>query len=528
MIFSSLTFLQGFLPLCLLIYFLVPRQRKNLVLLLASLFFYAWGEPIYVVLMIFSTLLDYCCGRAVEHFRAQEVAAPQGGAGQQALSRSSDAQEIVPQDKSAPRSLRNKARIPLLISLCGNLGLLCVFKYSDFLIATLNSLLGTDFPQPNLPLPIGISFYTFQTMSYTIDVYRGEVNAQKNLLDFAAYVTLFPQLIAGPIVRYQSIAEELEHRDHTPDLFAEGTRRFVCGLAKKILLANNIGLLWEVASAQAAPTMLTAWLGAITYGFQIYFDFSGYSDMAIGLGCMLGFHFPENFNYPFIADSITDFWKRWHISMSSWFRDYVYIPLGGSRCGLAKQLRNIAVVWLLTGFWHGASWNFVLWGVYFGILLILEKLCLLRLTAKLPQALRHLYALLLISFSWPIFGFENIRQGVVWIRAMLGGSTLCDQSALYLLVSYLPMLLLCALAAMPIGHRLYQRLCGTAPCTTDVPVMATAAQKRAAVPNMACGPRLRSVCLQTLLECSGMLCLLLLSMAYLVSGSYNPFLYFRF
>ena len=528
MIFSSLTFLQGFLPLCLLIYFLVPRQRKNLVLLLASLFFYAWGEPIYVVLMIFSTLLDYCCGRAVEHFRAQEAAAPQGGAGQQALSRSSDAQEIVPQDKSAPRSLRNKARIPLLISLCGNLGLLCVFKYSDFLIATLNSLLGTDFPQPNLPLPIGISFYTFQTMSYTIDVYRGEVNAQKNLLDFAAYVTLFPQLIAGPIIRYQTVAEEMEHRDHTPDLFAEGTRRFVCGLAKKILLANNIGLLWEAASAQAAPTMLTAWLGAIAYGFQIYFDFSGYSDMAIGLGRMLGFHFPENFNYPFIADSITDFWKRWHISMSSWFRDYIYIPLGGSRCGLAKQLRNIAVVWLLTGFWHGASWNFVLWGVYFGILLILEKLCLLRLTAKLPQALRHLYALLLISFSWPIFGFENIRQGVVWIRAMLGGSTLCDQSALYLLVSYLPMLLLCALAAMPIGHRLYQRLCGTAPCTTDVPVMATAAQKRAAVPNMACGPRLRSVCLQTLLECSGMLCLLLLSMAYLVSGSYNPFLYFRF
>ncbi len=471
MIFSSLTFLQGFLPLCLLLYFLVPRQGKNLVLLLASLLFYAWGEPVYVVLMIFSTLLDYGCGRAVEHFRAQEAAA------------------------------RSKARIPLLISLCGNLGLLCVFKYSDLLIATLNSLLGADLPQPNLPLPIGISFYTFQTMSYTIDVYRGEVKAQKNLLDFAAYVTLFPQLIAGPIVRYRTVAEELEHRDHTPDLFAEGTRRFVCGLAKKILLANNIGLLWEAASAQAAPTMLTAWLGAIAYGFQIYFDFSGYSDMAIGLGRMLGFRFPENFNYPFIADSITDFWRRWHISMSSWFRDYVYIPLGGSHCGLAKQLRNIAVVWLLTGFWHGASWNFVLWGVYFGILLILEKLFLLRLTAKLPQTLRHLYALLLISFSWPIFGFENIGQGAVWIRAMLGGSTVCDQSALYLSVSYLPMLQLCALAATPLGHRLYQRLCG---------------------------PRLGSVRLQTLLECSGMLCLVLLSMAYLVSGSYNPFLYFRF
>ncbi len=488
MIFSSLTFLQVFLPLCLLIYFLVPWQGKNLVLLLTSLLFYAWGEPVYVVLMIFSTLLDYGCGRAVEHFRAQEAAA------------------------------RSKARIPLLISLCGNLGLLCVFKYSDFLIATLNSLLGADLPQPNLPLPIGISFYTFQTMSYTIDVYRGEVKAQKNLLDFAAYVTLFPQLIAGPIVRYQTVAEELEHRDHTPDLFAEGIRRFVCGLAKKILLANNIGLLWEAASAQAAPTMLTAWLGAIAYGFQIYFDFSGYSDMAVGLGRMLGFHFPENFNYPFIANSITDFWRRWHISMSSWFRDYVYIPLGGSRCGLAKQLRNIAVVWLLTGFWHGASWNFVLWGVYFGVLLILEKLCLLRLTAKLPQALRHLYALFLISFSWPIFGFENIAQGTVWIRAMLGSGTFCDQSALYLLVSYLPMLLLCALAATPFGHRLYQRICG--------PASATAAAS--ALPRPPRSPLLGSVRLQTLLECSGMLCLVLLSMAYLVSGSYNPFLYFRF
>ncbi len=498
MIFSSLTFLQGFLPLCLLIYFLVPRQGKNLVLLLASLLFYAWGEPVYVVLMIFSTLLDYGCGRAVEHFRAQETAA------------------------------RNKARIPLLISLCGNLGLLCVFKYSDFLIATLNSLLAADLPQPNLPLPIGISFYTFQTMSYTIDVYRGEVKAQKNLLDFAAYVTLFPQLIAGPIVRYQTVAEELEHRDHTPDLFAEGTRRFVCGLAKKILLANNIGLLWEAASAQAAPTMLTAWLGAIAYGFQIYFDFSGYSDMAIGLGRMLGFHFPENFNYPFIADSITDFWRRWHISMSSWFRDYVYIPLGGSRCGLAKQLRNIAVVWLLTGFWHGASWNFVLWGVYFGVLLILEKLFLLHMTAKLPQALRHLYALFLISFSWPIFGFENIGQGAVWIRTMLGGGTVCDQSALYLLVSYLPMLLLCALAATPLGHRLYQRICGPASNTAAAPVLPAVTQKHAAAPSLPHGPLLGSVRLQTLLECSGMLCLVLLSMAYLVSGSYNPFLYFRF
>lgn len=284
MVFSSLTFSQCFLPLCLLAYFLVPQKWRNGTLFLFSLLFYAWGEPVYVVLMLFSTALDYTCGQMVERHRGQRG-----------------------------------AKIALLVSVCVNLGLLGVFKYSDFLIGTVNSLFGTALPQPNLPLPIGISFYTFQTMSYTIDVYRGEARAQKNIINFGAYVTLFPQLIAGPIVRYQTVAEELEHRDCTADLFADGVKRFACGVGKKVLLANNIGLLWEAASAQAAPTVLTAWLGVIAYGFQIYFDFSGYSDMAIGLGRMLGFRFMENFNYPFLADSITDFWRRWHISMGTWF-----------------------------------------------------------------------------------------------------------------------------------------------------------------------------------------------------------------
>lgn len=416
MVFSSLTFLQCFLPLCLLAYFVAPKAWRNGILFAFSLLLYAWGEPVYVLLMIFSTVLDYTCGQ-------------------------------------------RRAKAALLVSVCVNLGLLGVFKYSDFLIGTVNSLFGTAIPQPNLPLPIGISFYTFQTMSYTIDVYRGEAKAQKNIINFGAYVTLFPQLIAGPIVRYQTVADELEHRECTVELFSSGIKRFVCGIGKKVLLANNIGLLWEAASAQTTPTVLTAWLDAIAYGFQIYFDFSGYSDMAIGLGRMLGFRFLENFNYPFLADSITDFWRRWHISMGTWFRDYVYIPLGGNKGGLVKQLRNIAIVWLLTGFWHGASWNFVLWGVYFGVLLVLEKLFLLMLLKKLPVALRHVYALLLITLSWTLFAFTDISAGFAWLGSMFSG-VLFDSDSVYLLLTYGPMLLLCAFAATPIGKRIYDWLNG--------------------------------------------------------------------
>lgn len=463
MVFSSLTFLQYFLPLCLLAYFMAPQQLKNGILFLFSLVFYAWGEPVYVVLMLFSTVLDYTCGQMVERYRGQWG-----------------------------------AKIALLVSVCVNLGLLGVFKYSDFLIGSFNSAFNATLPQPNLPLPIGISFYTFQTMSYTIDVYRGDAKVQNNIISFGAYVTLFPQLIAGPIVRYQTVADELKHRDCTADLFADGIKRFACGMGKKVLLANNIGLLWEAASAQAAPTVLTAWLGVIAYGFQIYFDFSGYSDMAIGLGRMLGFHFLENFNYPFLADSITDFWRRWHISMGTWFREYVYIPLGGNHSGLVKQLQNIAIVWLLTGFWHGANWNFVLWGVYFGALLMLEKLVLLRWIKKLPVLARHAYALLLVTVSWTLFGFTDIVKGFVWFKAMFSG-TLFDNNSLYLLFTYGPMLLLCALASTPLGKRCYDQL------------------------NLRLGQRVL-----TLADCGGLLCLLIASAAYLVSGSYNPFLYFRF
>ena len=462
--FSSLPFLFGFLPITLAIYFAVPLRWRNLALLLTSLVFYGWGEPVYISIMVLSILIDYTHGLLVEKYRSRD----------------------------------KLARWFVAESVLLNLGLLGFFKYWDFFAANLSLIPGVSIPTLGLPLPIGISFFTFQTMSYTIDVYRGEARAQKNIINFGAYVTLFPQLIAGPIVRYQTVAEELEHRDCTADLFADGVKRFACGVGKKVLLANNIGLLWEAASAQAAPTVLTAWLGVIAYGFQIYFDFSGYSDMAIGLGRMLGFRFMENFNYPFLADSITDFWRRWHISMGTWFRDYVYIPLGGNKGGLAKQLRNIAIVWLLTGFWHGASWNFVLWGVYFGILLVLEKLFLLRWLKKLPNPLRHIYALVLVTISWTLFAFTEISKGAAWCKAMLSG-VLFDSSSLYLLLTYGPMLAICALAATPLGKRCYEKL------------------------NSRLGPRALTV-----VDCGGLLCVLVMAAAYLVSGSYNPFLYFRF
>ena len=463
MVFSSLTFLQCFLPLCLLAYFLVPQKWRNGTLFLFSLLFYAWGEPVYVVLMLFSTALDYTCGQMVERHRGQRG-----------------------------------AKITLLVSVCVNLGLLCVFKYSDFLIGTVNSLFGTALPQPNLPLPIGISFDTFQTMSYTIDVYRGEAKAQKNIINFGAYVTLFPQLIAGPIVRYQTVADELEHRDCTADLFADGVKRFACGIGKKVLLANNIGLLWEAASVQAAPTVLTAWLGVIAYGFQIYFDFSGYSDMAIGLGRMLGFRFLENFNYPFLADSITDFWRRWHISMGTWFRDYVYIPLGGNKGGLAKQLRNIAIVWLLTGLWHGASWNFVLWGVYYAVLLLLEKTFLLKWLDKAPRFVGHVYTCFCFVMGWVLFAITDLGALGAYVGHMFSG-TFADSTTAYLLRCGWLLLILAVIGCTSLPKRLWEK------------------REQALSPALSDG--LRTV---------WVVVVLLVSMAFLVGDSYNPFLYFRF
>ncbi len=464
MVFSGMTFLLLFLPCVLTVYYLSPKCLKNTVLFFFSLLFYAWGEPIYVGLMLFSTVLDYCCGRAVEKYH---------GTG--------------------------KAKIALMVSVTVNLSLLCLFKYADFLIGTVNRLFGSSLPLLNLPLPIGISFYTFQTMSYTIDVYRGDAKAQKNILSFGAYVTLFPQLIAGPIVRYQTIADQIDDRTHSFDRFGEGVRRFVCGLGKKVLLANNIGLLWSTVSEGSGQTVVSAWLGILAFAFQIYFDFSGYSDMAIGLGKMFGFEFLENFDYPYISKSITEFWRRWHISMGTWFRDYVYIPLGGNRKGLPKQLRNIAIVWLLTGFWHGAGWNFVLWGVFYGVVLIVEKFFLLKHLQRVPAFLCHLYTLLCVAIGWVLFAFEDLSKAFAYLKLLFGGGPFCNSAALYQMLSYLPLILLCAVAATPLGAKLYRR----------------------------CSERCSDAAMG-IFDVSGMTAVMLLAVAYLISGSYNPFLYFRF
>ena len=466
MVFSSLTFLFAFLPGVLLVYYLAPRAAKNAVLFGCSLVFYAWGEPVYVALMLWSTALDYTCGLLTEKYR---------GTG--------------------------KRKLGLVISLAGNLGLLCFFKYTDFFLTTINSLFGTDLAPLGLPLPIGISFYTFQTMSYTIDVYRGEAKVQRNILSFGAYVALFPQLIAGPIVRYRDIAQQLDSRTHSYDRFGEGVKRFVTGLGKKVLLANNIGLLWSAVS-QTDPTRLStlgAWVGIVAFAFQIYFDFSGYSDMAIGLGKLLGFEFRENFNYPYVSGSVTEFWRRWHMSLGSWFRDYVYIPLGGNRRGLPVQLRNLAVVWLLTGLWHGASWNFVLWGAYYGLLLALEKLLLLRWLKKAP-VLGRVYTLLAVLLGWVLFAFDDLSAGWAFLRVLFGGGAgLVTEAALYQLRSYLSLLVLCAVGATPLLKRLYEKLRAAG---REGLVLTADALRVAALFG--------------------------LSLAYLISGSYNPFLYFRF
>lgn len=469
MVFSSLLFMFRFLPIVLILYFLAPKKLKNGILFLASLVFYAWGEPVYVLLMLFSTVVDYFHGYMTARFKEQ---------GKMGL-----------------------AKLMVLFSMIVNLGLLGFFKYSDFLIGNVNQLFGTALPYLNLALPIGISFYTFQTMSYTIDIYRGDAPVQKNIISFGAYVALFPQLIAGPIVRYSTIAEQLNHRRESVDGFSDGIMRFTAGLGKKVLLANNIGLLWELIRDMPLDGLpvLTAWLGALAFAFQIYFDFSGYSDMAIGLGRMFGFHFLENFNYPYESKSITEFWRRWHISLGTWFREYVYIPLGGNRKGMAKQIRNIMAVWLLTGFWHGASWNFVLWGLYFGIILMAEKMFLLRILNRLPAWLQRVYTLVLVLVSWVIFAHDSVMQGLSYLKVMfgMGNTAFMNQETMYLLINYGIMLVLLMLAA------------------THFP------KKWAEL--MLKKPELREISAVCFV-----LAVLLISTAYLVDASYNPFLYFRF
>ena len=470
MVFSSLLFLFRYLPIVLLIYFIVPRKFRNFILFIVSLIFYAWGEPVYVVLMLFSTVWDYFSGRCVGHF--MEI-------GQ-----------------------KKKARFFVALSMVINLGLLGFFKYADFFINNINSIFGTSIAALHLALPIGISFYTFQTMSYTIDVYRGDAPVQKNIISFGTYVTLFPQLIAGPIVRYSDIAEKLNHRKESIDEFAYGTRRFMVGLGKKVLLANNIGLIWNQVSAMTAADLstLTAWVGVISYAFQIYFDFSGYSDMAIGLGHMFGFHFLENFDHPYESTSITEFWRRWHISLGTWFKEYVYIPLGGNRKGLRRQIFNICVVWFLTGMWHGASWNFILWGVYFGFLLILEKAFLLKLLKKAPKIVGHIYTIVLVFFSWAIFAYPDMKCGMDYFKAMfgMGQAGVVDHTAIYLLVGNIVLFVILILGSTSFPQKLVQKFL----------------EKKELVFSIA------QVCFFAIV--------FIVSVAFLVDASYNPFLYFRF
>ena len=471
MVFSSITFLFRFLPIFFICYFLSPGRVKNLVLFLGSLIFYAWGEPVYVVLMLFSTVSDYIHGRLMEGKRGTRA-----------------------------------AKGLLISSLTINLLLLGFFKYADFLIQSFNTVAGTSIPLLELGLPIGISFYTFQTMSYTIDVYRGDAKVQKNLLDFAVFVTMFPQLIAGPIVKYRQVEERLNNR--RPDILAisYGVKRFVFGLAKKVLLANNMGLLWSTVKDldYGEISVLTAWIGIVAFAMQIYFDFSGYSDMAIGLGAVMGFVFPENFNYPYISKSITDFWRRWHISLSSWFKEYVYIPLGGNRKGLPRQIWNILVVWMLTGIWHGAGWNFLLWGLWFAVFLILEKMFLGKILSELPAFFGHVYTLVVVLVGWTVFELESVRSIGRYLSAMfaVGGRVIWDRQALYLGREYFVLMLICMIASTPLFSKAVKGL-----------------EKSRAVYGL------------TLYELGEKVIpavLLLLSIAYVVEASYNPFLYFRF
>ena len=467
MLFSSIPFLYYFLPVVLLLYFAVPKKCKNGVLLAASLFFYAWGEPKNVLFMIVSILAGYGCGLLIEKYRSRQGLA--------------------------------KLFLTLSVVIC--LGMLAYFKYVDFFIDNFNAVTGLSVPLLRIALPIGISFYTFQILSYTVDVYRGDVPAQRNLVTLATYIALFPQLIAGPIVRYSTVAAQLEQRTHTADKAAEGFRRFTLGLAKKILIANALGELCDIFRASDDKSVLFYWLYIVAYSIHIYFDFSGYSDMAIGLGKIFGLDFLENFHYPFISRSITEFWRRWHMSLGSWFRDYLYIPLGGNRVSTAGWLRNIFIVWLLTGFWHGASWNFILWGLYFAVFLVLEKFWLGKYLKKFRLA-SHIYVLLVAAISFAVFNAADMPQAASDIAGLFGAGDLplVSKEALYYLRSYAVILLLGIVGSTPLPKKL---------------VLAMAQNKTGSK-------------VLTVLEPLVLAVLLVVMTAFLVDGSFNPFLYFRF
>ncbi len=470
MIFSSEIFIFGFLSLVLLCYYISPRRFRNFILLFFSLFFfYAWDKPSYAVIMVGSILLNYFGAMIVKAF----------------------------QNREKPTS----AKWALVVIIALNIGVLGFFKYTDLFISNANSLFGLNIPLLEIALPIGISFYTFQTMSYTIDVYRGDCGLQKNLIDFAAYVTMFPQLIAGPIVRYQTIEKQLQTRKENFASFKSGVERFAIGLGKKAILANSVGAIWNEVSSLESPTVLAAWIGALAFTFQIYFDFSGYSDMAIGMGKMFGFEFLENFDLPYISKSITEFWRRWHISLGTWFKEYVYIPLGGNRRGKGRQIFNLLAVWALTGFWHGASWNYLVWGLYFGLILIIEKLFLLKYLQK-SNLVARFYSLLLIVFGWVIFANEDFSVMIQYFKNLfVADAGFMNTESIYMLISNLFLLIVCAFFSTSYPRR----------------IGAYIGNKLAKAP--------------LLLEIGStvlFMALIILAVAFMAAGTYNPFLYFRF
>ena len=457
MVFSSMTFLFAFLPVVVLVYMLSPKQMKNAILLIASLFFYAWGEPKYIFLLIFVTLLNYICGLIIH--------------------------------KSDNKKIK---KCVMIICVILNIALLCFFKYTNFIIDNLNSL-GLNFNVLNIALPLGISFYIFQTMSYTIDVYRGKVEVEKSFLNFLTYISMFPQLVAGPIVRYEDVAKELKSRKIDFNSFSEGLFIFLTGLFEKVLIANNVGHLHSlIVSDISNISLLTAWLGIIAYALQIYFDFNGYSTMAIGMGKMMGFYFPKNFNYPYISTSITEFWRRWHITLSTWFRDYVYIPLGGNRVKKYRWLMNIMIVWTLTGIWHGASWNFAIWGVYFGIILIIEKLFIGQFIEKLPKVFRHIYALFLILLGWLIFFCDDLTLIQKYIPKIFANPNIIDNEFIFYIKNYMIFLISGIVFSIPIVNKIKK--------TKTIKVIVAVAY----------------------------IFLFIICISQLCSDSYNPFLYFRF
>lgn len=463
MLFTSITFLYYFLPLVLIFYFIIPKKYRNIILLISSIIFYAYGEPKYVFLMLLEIIISYYGAILIDKYP------------------------------------RYKETI-LAIFITIHLGLLCIFKYTNFLISNINNIFNSNISHLNIIMPIGISFYTFQIISYLVDVYRKKVPPQKNILTLATYISLFPQLIAGPIVRYKDINEELKNRTITLEDTSYGFRRFIIGLAKKVIIANSLGELFNILNNNVPISLASTWLKSLSYMLQIYFDFSAYSDMAIGLGCIFGFHFLENFNYPYISKSITEFWRRWHISLGTWFKDYLYIPLGGSRRGPLILIRNILIVWFLTGLWHGASWNFIIWGLYFGLILLIEKLFLKKYFSKVPAIFKHIYVLFIVLISFIIFNSTTIDEAITTIKNLFISNSLINSGTIYYLKSYLPLILISLIGATPLIKNIYTKL-----------------SKNKTLNKIL-----------NILEPIYLIILLIIVTAYLIDSTYNPFLYFRF